>query len=550
MRTDAAPVSAAVQWLRAHVPPGSDLREDSRRVRPGDAFLALPGRRSDGLRFIDDALARGAAAVLVDADRWHARVDADPPPVDLPPVDPPPVDPPPVPLLEVPQLAGCTGWIAADYYGDPTAQLHAIGITGTNGKTTTCQWVGQLLGLCGVRCATLGTLGFGFAGALDERESDLTTPDATTVQRLARAALDRGAQAFALEASSVGLDQGRLQGVSFDVAVFTNLTRDHLDYHGDMQAYGAAKRALFDWPTLSHAVINLDDAFGRELAAALCARGMTVTGITMASESAPASVTAGDGGAVLAGLARLLRAEAIEHRHEGMRFSLRCIDLGAATDAPIRVQTRVIGGFNVLNLLAALAAALACGVALKEAGAALEGLQAPAGRLQPVAPPQGPTSTAPGASALPQVIVDYAHTPDAIVQALAALRPLAQARGGRLWIVFGAGGDRDRGKRPAMAAAAGAADAIVLTSDNPRGEDPARIISDLAAAVAPQAACTAIVDRAAAIASAVDRAGAQDIILVAGKGHEPYQEIGGRRLPFSDAAVAAAALHARAGRPS
>jgi UDP-N-acetylmuramyl-tripeptide synthetase len=516
MRSDAAHVRAAGHWLRDHAQPGAQLRLDSRAIRAGDIFFAVPGRNTDGGRFVADACSRGAAAVVMD----EAATDA----------------PAGVPVLRVPGLADTAGWIAADFYDDPTGQLHTIGITGTNGKTTTCQWVAQLLGAFGRPCATIGTLGYGYAGALDAGESPLTTPDALSLQRLARRALDAGAGALALEASSIGLEQGRLQGVSVDIAVFTNLTRDHLDYHGDMPSYGAAKRRLFACPTLSHCVINLDDAFGAGLAADLRVRGLRVIGVSMAPAAAAAGAEAAAGRP-----GEFLLAGAVQHHAGGLRFTVTHLRAGAARTVP--VETAVVGDFNVLNLLGVLGVALASGIALDAAAAALGRLAPPPGRLERV--------DAPGHQALPVVVVDYAHTPDAIDQALRAVRPLAQARGGRLWIVFGAGGDRDRGKRPAMAAAAAAAaDVIVLTSDNPRGEDPAAIIADIAAGVPPGVRYEAIADRAAAIAEAVHRAEPADVLLVAGKGHEDYQEVGGRRLPFSDTAVARAALRARAGAPS
>jgi len=526
MRSDAAPVRAAAAWLRARAP-AAQLRTDSRAIGAGDVFVALPGRRTDGRRFLADACARGAAALVVEATDADAQTDAG-------------VLPPGVPVLPVPGLADLAGWIAADFYGDPTAQMRTVGITGTNGKTSTCQWVAQLLGDLGQPCATIGTLGFGFPGRLDAHESSLTTPDAVSLQRLARRACAAGARALALEASSIGLDQGRLQGASFDIAVFTNLTRDHLDYHGDMAAYGAAKRRLFDWPTLTHSVINLDDDFGAALATTLGARGQRVTGVGML----PAGSSSREPDPAAAVLDCRLQAGPVQHHAGGLRFTVTCVGAGEVRRA--QVDTPVVGAFNVLNLLGVLGVALACGIALDEAAAALGRLAPPPGRLERIdAPARG--AAVPG----PAVIVDYAHTPDAITQALRALQPLAGARGGRLWIIFGAGGDRDRGKRPVMAAAAAAdADAIVLTSDNPRGEDPAAIIADLAAGIPAQRPYEAIADRAAAIFEAVQRAAPADVLLVAGKGHEEYQEIAGRRLPFSDVTVARAALGARAGAAS
>ncbi|HYA65574.1 MAG TPA: UDP-N-acetylmuramoyl-L-alanyl-D-glutamate--2,6-diaminopimelate ligase, partial [Burkholderiaceae bacterium] len=389
----------------------------------------------------------------------------------------------------------------------------------------------QLLTAAGQRCATIGTLGFGFPGALRSQAVDLTTPDAVSLQRFARMALQEGARALAIEVSSIGLDQDRVEGIGFDIALFTNLSRDHLDYHPDMAAYGDAKRKLFDCPTLSHAVVNLDDEFGRHLAQHLLARDLHLTGVS----------TQPDAGIELP-LSCRLRAESIEHYGAGMRFAVACERKGTVDRAVVEVS--LIGDFNVTNLLGVLGVALACEISLREAAEHAAALRAPPGRLQRV------TTGARGAAG-PMVIVDYAHTPDAIAKALAALRPLARARHGRLCIVFGAGGDRDRGKRPVMGevAARGAED-IVLTSDNPRGENAETIIDQVATGIPPGVPFRRNADRAQAIQDALQSAQDQDVILIAGKGHEQYQEILGRRLPFSDYAVARRVLLAReAGAP-
>jgi len=508
-------VRAVGDWLRATASAGADLRIDSRRVERGDVFVALPGRHADGLQYLDQAVARGAAALVVDEASWSrsgARA------------------PTGTPLLTVSSLRQIVGRIAAEYYGDASARLRTIGVTGTNGKTSSCQWIAQLLTAAGQRCATIGTLGFGFPGALHSEGTDLTTPDAVALQRLARKALAEGADALAIEVSSIGLDQGRVDAVCFGIALFTNLTRDHLDYHPDMAAYGAAKRKLFDCPTLSHAVINLDDEFGRQLAPELCARGLPVTGVGTRAEAGPPLA-----------LACRLRAQGLEHRAQGMRFELVCERAGAVDTAAVQVS--LIGEFNVTNLLGVLGVALACDVSLPQAATLASRLRAPPGRLQPV----GVDAAGPA----PLVIIDYAHTPDAIAKALEALRPLARARSGRLCIVFGAGGDRDRGKRPLMGAvAAGGAEDVVLTSDNPRGENAESIIDQVAGGIPPGVPFRRNADRARAIYEALQRAGDGDVVLIAGKGHEDYQEIGGQRLPFSDYAVARSALVARrAGTP-
>jgi len=394
-----------------------------------------------------------------------------------------------------------------------------IGVTGTNGKTSCSQWIAQMLTLAGQRCAVHGTVGSGFVeGGLEK--STLTTPDVITLQRDARRFLDAGAQALAMEVSSIGLDQHRLDGVQFRVALFTNLTRDHLDYHGSMEAYGLAKQALFDWPGLTHAVLNLDDPFGRRLAARLHARGgVHVIGCTA-------------GAAMADGLAMRLRASAV--RASAVGLALR-VDDGTQS---AELELPLVGQFNVANVLGVMGVARACGLSFAQACALAPRLVPPPGRMQRV-----------GGAGEPLAVIDYAHTPDAVAQALAALRPLAEARHGYLWVVLGAGGDRDPGKRAPMGAAAAAgADRIVVTSDNPRSEDPAAIVAAVAAGVSGTRDATVhrIVDRGAAIAFALAEADASDVVLIAGKGHEDYQEIRGERRPFSDVQHAQAALAARA----
>jgi UDP-N-acetylmuramyl-tripeptide synthetase len=526
MHRSEANVRAIGDWLRSHAPAGADLRVDSRMVAAGDVFIALPGRRTDGLRYLGQALAQGASVLLVDEQSWTGTATAA---ANFSTAGAEPVSFR-APVLPVPELGKALGGIAADYYGDASRKMRTIGVTGTNGKTSSCQWIAQLLTLAGQRCATIGTLGFGFPGVQPVQEATLTTPDAATLQRLARKALDQGARALALEVSSIGLDQGRVDGMSFDVALFTNLSRDHLDYHADMASYGAAKRKLFRWPTLSHAVLNLDDEFGRVLARDLTTGGPAVIGVGAAA----------DAGAEPA-LACRLRAEAVEHHPGGMRFRVVC-ERGGTVEAAA-VDVALIGDFNITNLLGVVGVALACGVSLSKAAAFLAELHAPPGRLQRVAA---------GAKCLgPLAIVDYAHTPDAIGKALLALQPLARARGGHLLIVFGAGGDRDPGKRPLMGAvAATGADDIVLTSDNPRSENADSIIDQVAAGIPAGVQYRRNADRAEAIRETLHRARAGDVVLIAGKGHEDYQEISGQRLPFSDYAVAHCALSAREGRRS
>jgi UDP-N-acetylmuramoyl-L-alanyl-D-glutamate--2,6-diaminopimelate ligase len=501
-----------VAWIRSCAPDAPHLRIDSREVARGDVFLALPGRRSHGRTYVAEALARGAAAVVIE------RASAAAPPCD-------------VPMLQIEALSAQLGEIGAAFYRDPTARLLTIGVTGTNGKTSCSHWIAQVLSACGRRCAVNGTIGSGFPEAL-QTDSTLTTPDAVSLQRQARAFLDAGAQALAMEVSSIGLDQGRTEAVRFDLALFTNLTRDHLDYHGSMDEYERAKTRLFDVPSLAHVVLNLDDELGQRLAQRCRARGVRTTGYRLRTGAAAPVVDC------------LISGESVRLGAQDIGFDAQLQRSGAA-QRTVAVRAPVIGRFNVSNVLGVMGIALAAGIDAREAAAAVERLRPPAGRLQRVRVEEGGADDPDG----PLVLIDYAHTPDAIEQALAALRPAAAARAGRLWIVFGAGGDRDPGKRPQMAAAAAhGADRIVVTSDNPRSEDPQQIIDQIiAGAGSASARLTHAVDRAAAITQTVLQADAADVVLIAGKGHERYQEVAGRRLPFSDLDCARLALQRRAG---
>jgi UDP-N-acetylmuramoyl-L-alanyl-D-glutamate--2,6-diaminopimelate ligase len=522
-------------WIRSHAPEAAHLRIDSREIRPGDVFVALPGRRDDGRLHVAEAVARGAAAVVTD------RAGGEAPPCA-------------VPMLEIERLAAQVGDIGAAFYGDPTARLLMIGITGTNGKTSCSHWIAQVLTACGRRCAVIGTVGSGFTDAL-QADSTLTTPDAIGLQRQARALLDAGAQAIAMEVSSIGLDQGRTEAVEFDLALFTNLTRDHLDYHGSMTEYERAKARLFDAPSLAHAVLNLDDAFGRRLAHRCRARALRSTGYRLQA-GAPRGAVPGTGthfasadpaDVDLADVDLVLAAESVVLGGDDIRFEVR-LRRSAAPERTKPVRAPVIGRFNVSNVLGVLGIALAAGIDVDDAVQSLASVRPPAGRLQRVDIREDAGEGGATAPDLPLVLVDYAHTPDAIEQALTALRPVAQARGGRLWIVFGAGGDRDPGKRPQMgAAAARGADWIVVTTDNPRFEEPGRIIEQIVAgAIEAGGRPGTTEDRAQAITGTVLLADPTDVVLIAGKGHEQYQEQAGRRLPFSDLECARRALQRRA----
>ncbi|MDK9714929.1 MAG: UDP-N-acetylmuramoyl-L-alanyl-D-glutamate--2,6-diaminopimelate ligase [Sulfuritalea sp.] len=468
------------------------LTADSRRVQPGDVFVAFPGAQADGRDFIAQAVARGAVAVIAEAGVPEAQK----------------VGAGGTAIVEVPGLAALSGEIAHLVYGRPSEHLWLAGVTGTNGKTSVSQWIAQALNALRHRCAVIGTLGNGFLDALDE--SPNTTPDAITLHAALAGFLARGAEACAMEVSSIGLDQGRVHGAAFDVAVFTNLTRDHLEYHGSMATYAAAKERLFFAPGLAAAVVNLDDAFGAELAARL--RGCLHL---IAYTLDPACV--GDD---------LLRAENLAMGAAGIEFDLRGVHFAAP----------VVGRFNASNLLAVIGALLARGERLEAIAAVLQGIQPPPGRMQAL-----------GGSGEPLVVVDYAHTPDALEKALGVLRETAAARNGKLVCVFGCGGDRDPGKRPQMGAIAERlADRVVLTSDNPRGEDPQVIFNGVLAGMNRRPLIEA--DRGVAIDEAIADADDRDVILLAGKGHEPYQEIGGVRHAFSDIDAAKSALAGRRSR--
>jgi UDP-N-acetylmuramoyl-L-alanyl-D-glutamate--2,6-diaminopimelate ligase len=495
------------RWIVA-ASPGGKLVSDSRQVAPGDVFFAYPGDTGDGRRFIQAAIEAGAAAVVYDPRDfdWDAAWT--------------------VPHLAVPDLKPQAGIIAHAVFGQPDADMFTVGVTGTNGKTSCAVWLGQAFAKLGENAAVIGTLGVAMFKGRDAPEFQVTgytTPDAVLLASRLAAVREAGARLLAIEVSSIGLEQERTAGMHFDVAIFTNLTRDHLDYHGDMAAYEAAKARLFAWPGLQTAVINLDDPAGQRLVAQLRATqpALAITGYTLHdAESQPAI----DGVAILRALNK-------RSRPAGSEFQLE------APGGGMLVKTRLVGHFNISNALAVLGALLAKGVELKAAVEAIEALVPAPGRMQQV-----------GGQDAPLVVIDYAHTPDALEKTLTALRQVACERGGQLWCVFGCGGDRDPGKRPQMGAVAQAADVVLVTSDNPRSEEPGAIIAQIVAGMNAghgKSRYQAIEDRATAILAAVKQAGKQDVILLAGKGHEPYQEIRGKKLPFSDADHAALALSAR-----
>ncbi len=469
------------------------LAADSRAIAHGDVFLAYPGERTDGRRFVADAVARGAAAVVWERDgfAWPADIA--------------------LPNLSASGLKALAGPLAAEVYGRPSERLWVVGVTGTNGKTSCSQWIAQALAREGRKSAVVGTLGLGYPGGLQENPN--TTPDAVSLQRALARFASEGAQAVAMEASSIGIDQGRVEGMKFACALFTNLSRDHLDYHGDMERYAQAKMRLFRSPGLEHAVLNLDDALGVRIAQDRAGSGIARTGYSL-----------WPGTGATSGLEHWLEAHDLELSSAGAKFTL-VTSLGRA-----EVATALVGRFNVANVLGVISVLLAAGLSLDAAVRAAGRLEPPSGRMERL-----------GGVDRPLVVVDYAHSPDALDKCLGALRDVARGQGGRLICVFGCGGDRDRGKRPQMGEAASRhADLVWLTSDNPRSEDPLAIIDAIRPGVSVPHEVR--VDRRDAVRAAIAAARAGDVVLLAGKGHEPYQEIAGRRVPFSDMDEARKAL--------
>ena len=473
----------AAGWLRERV--AGTLQCDSRKVGAGDGFIAWPGAASDGRQHVHAALAQGAAACLVERGGVEAFSFDQPM------------------IAAYPDLKAATGPIAAAFFGAPSERLDVLAVTGTNGKTSTAWWLAQALS-----CGLIGTLGTGRPPQVEF--TGLTTPDPVLLQAQFRRFLDAGLGACAIEASSVGIVERRLDGTRIRVAVFTNFTQDHLDYHGTMEAYWDAKARLFQWPGLRAAVINIDDAKGAELAQSLHGGGADLW--TFSCQQ-PARLAATD----------------IGYDAQGLRFAV------AEGGERHELATSLVGQYNVANLLGVIGAMRAIGVPLADAVRRCGSLLPVPGRMERLNLPGQPL-----------VAVDYAHTPDALDKALLALRPLARQRGGKLWCVFGCGGDRDTTKRPLMAAVAEKdADQVVVTSDNPRGEKPETIISQILLGLSHDRCVQVQADRALAIAETIAAAAAEDVVLLAGKGHEEYQEIAGVKHPFSDQEQAQAALIAR-----
>jgi UDP-N-acetylmuramoyl-L-alanyl-D-glutamate--2,6-diaminopimelate ligase len=469
-----------------------DIDLDSRRITPGAAFLACQGRTTHGLAHAAEAVARGASAVL-----WEPAEGVEPPTLSTQ-----------VEVVAVTGLRHQAGTIADRFFRAPSADLRIAAFTGTNGKTTCAYLLAQAADLLGHRGAYLGTLGFGRPGAL--REAGLTTPDVVSVHRRLAEARDAGAKSLGMEVSSHALDQARVAGVRFESAAFTNLTRDHLEYHGTLEAYGDAKARLFAAPGLAHAVINVRDGFGRALVERVG------PGVDLVLYSTSNELWAEPG-------ADWIRLPELRATTAGLTLHVES-SWGAGT-----LRSPLIGEFNAENLLAVLAVLLGWNVPLQQALVALAACGAPPGRMEAF-----------GGGAQPLALVDYAHTPDALAKVLDAAR--AHARG-RLFCVFGCGGDRDPGKRPLMGAVAEAhADIVVLTDDNPRSESSRAILEQILAGMRDSDPAHVIADRAEAIHYALMEADAGDVVVIAGKGHEDHQIVGGESRPFSDRQVVLDAL--------
>lgn len=463
------------------------LRIDSRKVEPGDIFIACRGEYTDGRSYIQSAINRGAACIFWDDDGhflWQPEWS--------------------VCHIPIQNLSERVGMLASAYYEYPGNQLYLVGVTGTNGKTSISQWLAQCFDLLGKKCGIMGTVGNGYWHHL--QPATHTTPDAVSLQGYLKQFVQEGAQAVAMEVSSHGLAQNRVVGVPFTTAVFTNLTRDHLDYHGDMQNYAESKMQLFYWQGLKHAIINIDDEFGRVLAANI-RRDRLETEVYSYGFSHDADI----------------RITEFQVAYDGMTLSL------STPWGQANIHSRLWGRFNALNLAACVGVLCSANYSLAEVVSVVSQIQPAVGRMDCIAQ-----------EGAPLVVIDYAHTPDALEKVLLTLKEMKE-EGTHLWCVFGCGGNRDRGKRSIMGSIASEhADCVVITSDNPRMEDPHSIIEDILTAVPNPVLVDA--NRQTAIQYAIHHAKPRDIILIAGKGHETYQEIDGDRHHFSDFEEAEAAL--------
>jgi UDP-N-acetylmuramyl-tripeptide synthetase len=518
--------SDAALWLRQHVT--GELRTDSRAVKEGDAFIAWPGAATDGRAYVASALAQGAKVCLLEAEgaahianQWQTQS---------------------VPVTQsVASYAGLKadlGLIADAYYEQPSRSLKVLAVTGTNGKTSTTWWLAQALNALNAkqseqstRCALIGTLGVGEPPEL--QATGMTTPDPVLLQAQLRKFADAGVTYCAIEASSIGIAEQRLSGVHIQLAVMTNFTQDHLDYHGSMAEYWEAKRALFHWPELKVAVVNVDDAQGALLAEELV--------VVQNSEASPQSLDVWTCSS--RGKPARVQAQNLKRNLQGMSFDVR------EGDQCVSLQSSLVGDYNVDNVLGVVASLRALGWSLADVVAVCAELKSVPGRMEKVALSHDdltPNTAAPIQALplpLPMTLVDYAHTPDAVTQTLLTLKPFAAALDSQLWCVLGCGGNRDASKRPLMAAAAeAAAHKLVLTSDNPRDESPELILAEMVKGLKAPEHVHLELDRAKAIHYAVANAGARDVILIAGKGHEETQEIKGVKHPFDDRTQARAAL--------
>lgn len=523
-------IDAAIDWLQAHAQASAQLCSDSRLVRPGDIFLAWPGHAGDGRSHIAAALQAGAAAILIEADAGQAEA--------LPQIAH--AAHAGVALASFEGLFQASGLLAASWYGQPSRAMDIVAITGTNGKTTVAWWLSKTMSQLGQPCAYIGTLGIQIGAQL--QPTGLTSPQALQLQQALSQMQQQAVKACAIEASSIGLDQGRLDGTAIQLAVFTNFTQDHLDYHGTMQAYGLAKRALFQWPGLQSAIINVQDSFGAQLAQELLQQAqVNVWTTALQADGLPVA-----GARLEASQLSFARGQACFTVTEYERALSDASSTQARTIVGIEtLSAPVVGLYNVQNALAVLASLRALGYSLAVAAQALATLPAVAGRMQVVQTTKQDRAEDSAVATEPLVVVDYAHTPDALRAALQALRPVAQQRQGQLQLVFGCGGDRDSSKRPLMAmAAAQNADRIWITSDNPRSEPPEQIIEQIVQGLTAtqRALAQCLTDRSIAIEQAIAQAQPEDVVLIAGKGHEPYQEVKGVKHPFSDGQQAEQAL--------
>lgn len=469
----------------------SGLVTDHRRLTgPQDVFLAVPGEKFDPRNLADDLLReQRCGLVLVEYDDRRAYQSAS--------------------VLPVLHLKTMLAELAFGYYETPSDEMNVIAVTGTNGKTTVTRWLAQALNVLGKKAAVIGTLGYGEPDDL-KAHTGLTTPDVVGVHHLLHELRQQKFDTVCIEASSIGLEQRRLACVSIDVALFTNLSQDHLDYHGDMVAYGRSKLILASWPTLRSAVVNVDDAFGLQFQAQVESRGVECVQVGRSVDAE----------------CRIMK---VSHQPHG-----QCIELNSKSGA-VQIDTAVIGRFNADNMALVFATLLQLGHSPDKVVDALKYVTPAPGRMQHI-------------EGQPAVVVDYAHTPDALEKTLQALRPFADKRKGKLWVVFGCGGDRDRSKRPLMGAvAASHADFVIITSDNPRNENPQEILNEILAGIDKTFADSVLaeVDRVHAIEQAICKASAEDVVLLAGKGHEDTQTIGSQVIAHSDAECAAFALAKR-----